>query len=337
MELHRAVVHVLNKQRLEDGTSPPATITLRPAVLPAGDQLTSLVSRLRTLYNSKTGRGYGTFNPDQVAYPLSALMADYANPGWDFLGFTHGAMQVLKQRIDQAALATGGYIFFAHYVEGEDAFMLIASLKNRPGLVFNDQLELANQQHIDLDHLHEMARVNLTGWSAGVDRYLSFAKRRSSTDDFTRYFREFIGCNEFTQSKALTRGLLEALQLYVSQDDVTPEERQRRRQIVYDYCEEKRVAGERISLQALSGRLSDDAPQAFLDFVNQQADLAVADDFEPDPSVYRTLRRISGGDKGIRVSFDADLIGKRVFFDSEQKALIMRDLPPALLRQVEEF
>jgi nucleoid-associated protein len=215
--------------------------------------------------------------------------------------------------------------------------MLIASLKDRPGLAFNDLLELANQQHIDLDHLHEMARVNLTGWTSGADRYLSFAKRRSSTDDFTRYFREFIGCEEFTQSKALTRGLLEALATYNSQPDVTAEERSRRRQIMFEYCEEKRSAGERISIRALSGRLSDDLPDAFLDFVNQQADLAVADDFEPDPSVYRTLRRIAGGDKGIRVSFDADLINKRVFYDRENNALIMKDLPPGLVRQVEDF
>ncbi|MFM0192387.1 nucleoid-associated protein [Paraburkholderia strydomiana] len=337
MELHRAVVHVLDKQRLADGTSPPATIRLRAADLPAGEQLNALVARLRTLYNSKTGRGYGIFSPDQVGYPLSSFMVGYAQAGWDFIAFTHNAMQLLKQRIDQAALATGGYIFFAHYTEGGEDFMLIASLKNRPGLVFNELLELANQQHIDLDQLHEMARVNLSGWTSGAERYLSFAKRRSSNDDFTRYFREFIGCDEFTQSKALTRGLLEALALYNERPEVTAESRSRHRQIVFEYCEEKRATGERISIRALSGRLSDDAPEAFLDFVNQQADLAVADDFEPDASVYRTLRRISGGDKGIRVSFDADLINKRVIYDRENNALIMRDLPPSLVRLMEDL
>jgi nucleoid-associated protein len=337
MELHRAVVHVLDKQRLADGSSPPATIRLRDAVLPAGEQLGALVARLRTLYNSKAGRGYGVFNQDQVGYPLSSFMAGYAQPAWNFLSFTQNAMHLLKQRIDQAALATGGYIFFAHYSEGGEAFMLIASLKDRPGLAFNELLELANQQHIDLDHLHEMARVNLSAWSSGAERYLSFAKRRSSTDDFTRYFREFIGCDEFTQSKALTRGLLEALALYNEQPDVTPDVRSRRRQIVFDYCEEKRATGERISMKALSGRLSDDAPEAFLDFVNQQADLAVADDFEPDASVYRTLRRISGGDKGMRISFDADLINRRVIYDRENNALIIKDLPPSLVRQVEDL
>jgi len=327
----------LNKQRNEDGASPPALITLRDAVLPGGEQLDMLVSRLRTLYNVRTGRGYGVFSDDEVAYPLSTMVADYAQPGWDFLSFTRDSMHLLKQRIDQAAFATGGYIFFAHYTEAEEAFMLIASLKNRPGLVFNEQLELANQQHIDLDQLHEMARINLTAWSAGADRYLSFAKRRASGDEFTKYFREFIGCDEFTQSKALTSDLLEALKLYSEQDDVTPEERTRRREIVFAYCEEKRNAGERVSIRALSGRLSDDAPEAFLDFVNQQADLAVADDFDPDPSVYRRLRRIAGGDKGIRVSFDADLINKRVFYHREQNALVMHDLPAALIRQLEEY
>jgi nucleoid-associated protein YejK len=108
VELHRAVVHVLDKQRLEDGTSPPATIRLREAVLPAGEQLTALVSRLRTLYNSKTGRGYGVFSQDQVGYPLSSFIADYAQADWNFLGFTHNAMHLLKQRIDQAALALYG-------------------------------------------------------------------------------------------------------------------------------------------------------------------------------------------------------------------------------------
>ncbi|MGV0129539.1 nucleoid-associated protein [Burkholderia gladioli] len=335
LNLHQAVVHYLNKSRDEDGKGAGATLQLRDQPLAVSDQLAQLVTTLKKLYNGNTGRGYGSFSNDEVTYPLSKLLNGHGTREWSFLDFTRESMNILRQRIDQSPLATGGYIFFANYSEAAETYMLIASLKNQPGLVFDERLELANQQHIDLSKLHEMARINLSSWRRKADKYVSFAKKRSSQDDFTKYFREFIGCDEFTESKALTRSLLEALRDYNALDGVTPDERARRRQVVFDYCDEKRVAGERVSLRALSARLSDDEADAFLNFINQREDLAVADDFEPDRSVYKGLRRIRGSDKHLTINFDADQLDTRIIYEPENGTLLIKDLPTNLRQQLD--
>jgi nucleoid-associated protein len=185
-----------------------------------------------------------------------------------------------------------------------------------------------------LDHLHEMARVNVSGWRAGNERYLSFAKRRSSGDEFTRYFREFIGCDEFTESRALTSNLLEALRAYSEADEAEPEVRFRRRQRVFDYCEEKRAAGERVNLAALSGRLSDEDPESFLRFLNENHQFSVGDDFAPD-SVYRKLQRFGGSDKRLSIAFDAELLDNRVVFDPNEGTLLIKDIPANLRHQLD--
>lgn len=336
MELRQAVVHHINKTRDVGGGNIPSTTQLRTVLLPLNENLTNFVSTLRQLYNSKSGHGYGVFHEDQELYPFSARLTSHGQPEWDFLQFTRRAMVILKAKIDLEMFATGGYFLFADYIEGEETFLLVASLKNRPGYVFNENLDLTDQEHVDLDHLHEMARVNLTAWRGGRERYLSFAKRRTRGDEVTRYFRDFIGCDEFTESKTLTLNLIEALKAFSASDEAEPEVRLRRRQAVFDYCEEKRKAGEKVSLLGLSGRLSEDEPEAFLRFINEHPDFGVGDDFTPDRTMYRRLQRYGGGDSRLSVAFDADLLGNRVIYNAEQGTLLIQNLPANLRQQLDQ-
>ncbi|QRX82262.1 nucleoid-associated protein [Glaciimonas sp. PAMC28666] len=336
MEVLQAVAHFLNKSREEKDRKTPSTLRLRETLLPINDKVTTLITTLRQLYNEKSGHGYGVFHENLDVYPFSGQLSGHGTADWNFLHFTKRAMGFLQSKIEDVTFATGGYILFADYVENGEIFLLIASLKNRPGFVFDDALELADQEHIDLDHLHEMARVNLTTWRSGGERYISFAKRRSSGDEFSQYFRKFIGCDEFTESRALTRSLLEALNAYSLAKDDNAEMRVKRRQTVFDYCEEKRDAGDRVSLIALSARLSDDEPEAFLNFLNANSQLGVADDFDPDRRVYASLKRFRGGDKKLTLSFDAELLDNRIIYDSEQGTLLIRNLPIDLKKQLDD-
>lgn len=334
MQVKQAVVHFLDKGREADEGKIPSVLRLRQALLPVNDRLTSLVMTLRQLYNNKTGYGYGVFHHDVNLYPFSTELAGYGNSGWDFLQFSHRAMACLKKRIDDVMLATGGYLLFVSYHDEQDnRYLIVASLKNRPGFIFNDDLELTDQEHVDLDHLHEMARIDLTAWRAGGARYLSFAKRRSSGDEFTRYFRDFIGCDEFTESRALTRNLLMAVHAYGN--GAPFDEKRRQRQAVFDYCEEKRSANERIDLCALSARLSEETPEAFVQFLNENNQLAVGDDFKPDKNVYRSLRRFKGEDKRLSIAFDADQLGGRVVYDGDAGTLLINDVPANLRAQLD--
>lgn len=338
MEFRQAIVHYIHKARDQEERNIPSVLTLRPAVLPLNERVVKLSSTLVQLYNKGGTRAYGTFHEDEEAYPLSRLVRNYADAHWNFVDVTHTAMRLLKRSIDEAALATGGYMFFARYEHEQNQWMVIASLKNKPGFAFNGDLDLSDQEHLDLDRLHEMARINLTAWTEGGERYLSFLKRRQGNDDFTNYFRNFVGCSEFTQSKVLTGNLLEALRAHWDAQNLSAEDKQRQREIAYRYLEDKRVANEGVDVAGLSRRLSDDTPDAFSEFVVQNDDrFPITLGFEPDRNIYKRLHRIAGSDGRVNISFDADLLGQRVLYDPANDQLVIREIPPQLRRQLENL
>lgn len=329
MQIENAIVHLLSKEQHKKET----LIKLGEAPLTINDDLVSLIDRLRKLYNEKATLGYGKFKDDQINYPLSGLLAKHCTNELDFLAWSGQAMTVLDKCIDLAA--TGGHVIFVRYTESATDFMLIASLKARAGVGFNEKLELTERGHIDLDHVHEMARINITSWQASGDRYLSFAKGRTGRNDFTQYFRDFIGCDEFTESKALTTTLVRALKQYGLDKGFAPDAQRAIDQKVYDYLEEHR--GSIVSLDALSRRLSDDEPDAFKTYLNENADrFPVSDGFKPDRSAYRSLKRVSLKSQAISISFDAGLLGKQVVYSSAQGTLLIKELSVEFKNQLDK-
>jgi nucleoid-associated protein len=329
VQIKNAIVHLLQKERGED-----SKIKLRPDELPGGEQLETLLSSLRHLYNTTSGHGMGVFKRDQATYPFGSTLNNNSAEAWDFLEFTNQAMKTLKQRIDAAPAATGSYVFFVRYHENNNRYLIIATLKHRGGLGFDDDLNLSKTQHLDLEHLHEMARINLTVLADNAgERYLTFAKKRTD-DDFSHYFREFIGCDEFSESRELTRKLLECLNKYCAENHFDEAKRSSYKEITYAYCEEKRISNQVVNLSLLSSRLDEERPTVFLEFLNtHEQEFGLADGFEPDRSVYRLLKRVKYSEKAISISFNADLWNHRVFYNKEDKTLTIRDIAGTICEQ----
>lgn len=328
MQIENAIVHLIKKDQHQD-----PTLQLAATVLEANEGLTSLVDKLRKLYNEKASLGYGKFQDSITAYPLSGLLKKHQANELDFVGWSREAMDLLKQRIDSAA--TGGHVIFVRYQENGSDFMLIASLKDRSGVGFNEKLELTERGHIDLDHVHEMARINITSWLAKGDRYLSFAKGRAGRSDFTHYFREFIGCTEFTESKTLTSALVHAVKQYGIDQGLDEEKRLAIRQETFDYLEAHRAEG--VSLDALSHRFSDDDPDAFRRYLNENPErFPISDGFKPDRSIYRALKRVSLRSSAITISFDAELLQHQIMYDKAAGTLLIKELPNSFRMQLDQ-
>jgi len=332
MELKNAIVHFLQKDRHAQ-----PQLRLRNSLLQIDQNLIDLVISLRKLYSGNTGRGYGCFHEDIVNYPFSGLLRGYVDTQSEFVNFTHVSMATLQSKIASSQLATGGYILFAEYLEGGRSYLIVASIKHRPGLAFDQDLNLTGSIQLDLNKLHEMARVDITTWLDSGERYLSFAKRRMNEDGFSDYFQEFIGCSEIANSSEMTRLVLRAVKEFGVNQNLDQDGHSNLRSIAFNYFEERNAAQEPVSLIMLSQRINENEPEAFLQFINdRQDDYPISDGFEPIKSVYKQLKTFQMKDRNVKVQFDQESFGTRVILTADG-TLIIRDLKQDFIRELREF
>lgn len=76
-----------------------------------------------------------------------------------------------------------------------------------------------------------------------------------------------IGCSETSSSKQEADTLLKAVEAYCQEEPVEENRTIVKRQ-VYDYCQNKLDEGESLSMQELTGHLSEAGPDDFARFVN---------------------------------------------------------------------
>ena len=102
---------------------------------------------------------------------------------------------------------------------------------------------------------------------------------------------------------------------------------------VYDYCQNKLDDGDSLSMEELTGYLSEAGPDEFARFVNTR-DYDMSTPMQPERRVLTRLVRYTGRSKGLSLSFDAELLGGQVRYDEEKDQLIITDVPEKLKDQI---
>lgn len=334
MKIHNAIVHKLNKERQEK-----STIIEKPGneLLEINDDLLVLVNSLRKLYSSKTGRGYGEFIDDSDNYPFRSRLDECLAGNIDFLTFTKKAMLILKSKIDDVRLATGGYMLFVDYTDDQSHSMIVASIKDRKGLAFDEALNLTGAMHLELDRLHEMAKVDLSQWKAGEEKYLSFAKSRASSNDHSEYFQNFIGCEELANAKTMNELLVAAVRDYAKSNQMDPDQHKNLRATVLNYCQEKLDSNDKIDLVMLSQRVNEDQPESFVSFVNEnQNKYPISNHFDPVRDVFKKLKILKMKRGDVQVQFGVESLGQSVTLNN-QDCLVISDLDIKFINQIREI
>lgn len=332
MEIAEAIVHRFEKERHQ-----PSVAFMRHDPLPLEKNLIGLVDGIRGVFNRTVSRGYGTFHEDTMAYPFSAALTRYLSERSGITPFSLGLKISYQKSLDGAPLSTGGYLFFTQYEEGGQDFFMVASLKLRDGTGIDDEtLSISKTVNLDIDHLHEAARINLTSWKAGKETYITFVKRERGTKDksATDYFRDFLGVTEITESKEQTKLLIQAVQKYCEDRSLDGDTSREMRSRVHGYCTECTKEKKGMSLEALSMRLNDQKPDDFSSFLTENA-IELSDGFEPSSSVYRSLRRYRIKDSRLTLDFEESILGDRVIWDGKSKSLTIKDLPTEIIARLE--
>ena len=194
-----------------------------------------LFNALAAAYGRRSALTHGSFNEENSeGYPFISNFEQFIQGPADeqkFLTLCDQALAQLAASLQQpsARSATGGYAIFMYYSSDVFDFLLIALVRDKTGVAFDDELNPTKVTEVDLEKLHQAARINITTYKEGTDSYLSFigTKRKG---DITHYFSNALGCTDVVPSKKSTSDLIRASEDFCRQNNL----HERQEEIVED-------------------------------------------------------------------------------------------------------
>lgn len=327
MQIQEAIVHHIAKTANSD----TVTETPRTSVSPVDLTMTKLVEDVLGIYG-KVSNMYGTFDPDPV-YQFQSHLTTYIGATQTLVDFSTNATHLIAMAMKDSLLSTGGYALFIRYQNQGRSWLLIVMLKLKSQTGIDEgTLELNQSLVFDIKQLNEAARVDIAKWQSDDQPYVSFIKR--SDDQVTRYFRRALGCTDYTDSKKNTEQTLKAVDAYCLSIQCTPEQKQAARRVTFEYCDEKRKVNEPVNLAALSAKIFDQTPDAFLNFVKDE-NFSINDTFAPHRGTYIRFQRIRARVGNVQLSFDvSDLVSGAVSYDIAANSILVRNIPASLAEEI---
>lgn len=340
MQIVEATIHQLIKLTQTSGSG-STRVHPRQSPLATDEVLLNLCTELLSLY-SRSANSYGTLGDDATLYTFPVRLTQYVDEHIDFQAFTIDTVNLIARQMDSAHLANGGYALFLRYTQSGESFLLVAMLKLKPGAGIDETtLTLQPTLVIDLNLLHEAARINITKWRSAEEPYLSFIKGRTS-GDVTAYFREALACQNFTNSSHHTATVIRAADDFVAaredldlQGKIT--ERTAMRSRLYECFSANQ---NEVVLPTLAAAIMPSDPQQFVDFLRTgplASQYQVNDTFKPHRQEFNKLRRITGRIGSISVGFDvSDVQEGRVYYDADADGIVLKNPPDTIKQAIAE-
>lgn len=338
MIIIEATIHQLVKAKETQGEGSVTTIP-RGSNLPVDEVLQTLCTDLLLLY-AKVANSYGTLGDDPTLHTFPTHLQAYSEDNLNLQKFSIETVKLIAHKMENAFFSTGGYALFLRYQQAQEEFMLISMLKLKAGAGIDETtLALKPTLTIDLNLLHEAARINLSRWHNNQEPYLSFIKGREKRGDVSEYFRDALSCLNFTSSSHHTKQIINAADAFTeSRADLTcPQSKQRERiamrQRLYDCFSSN---PEEVVLETLAAAIMPSNPNEFIHYLQtgpEAHQYQINSSFTPHKATYTKIRRITGKIGTVSVGFDvADVQAGRVFYDSNSDGIVIKS-PSVQLKQ----
>ncbi len=327
-----AVIHKLDKEQ-RGGKS---DVTLRDKLNDLSPKVTKLVLDINELYAKKSNKGYGRFQADQDAFPVSRMLHGYYDGVQaDFLTLSRELVGVLAARADQQPMAKGGYVLMAQISgEGGSRWFLVAIINNVDGSAVDENLDVIETFHVDLEHLRVAGRVNVRDWLEveGHARYVGFLKQRG---DVAEYFKAFLGCDDLVVPTVETKSLTQSLKAFAAEQKLDFKREDEFLKAAHAYCDQRAQDKEPLSLDALANAAWPDEPE-LLKAKFAQDGAQISDGFIPDPLALRRMLKVRARTDAWSIELDLSALasGDAQYVPDEQ-GLLLRNLPPELLELLE--
>ncbi|WP_044470158.1 nucleoid-associated protein YejK [Mannheimia massilioguelmaensis] len=306
---------------------------LREQLLPINTEIEQFMLELHQAYQNKT-KAYGIFQEQSnFAQALNRLLEQEV----EFLPFSHHAAQQLANELAQYAFAESGTFVLCQYNFLATDYLFIALLDSRTSVLVDDNLEIQRTQYLNINQFDIAARINLTDLqvNAHSNRYLTFIKGRVGRK-IGDFFMDFLGAEEGLNPQLQNQCLLQAVNDYCEQGELTTAQSQAVKKQVFDYCKEQINAGDDIELRELSESMPTLNEQPFADFATTQ-EYGLEQSIPPVRSALKSLTKFSGSGKGVTISFDAELLNNRIIWNEAQDTLTINGLPANLKDQLQRL
>lgn len=311
MQLTHLIIHEIEKESKQKNPSDfaphlvlDATQEL-PIDKPASEKL---ADDMRKKYTESIS-GYGNIDrSDNSIFQLQ--LEQYRKGELEFVQLTRLLVGRLMSELSEGKpldLGTGGLIVCLEYIESNKNFLLITMIKEKKSITFNrDDFDLEEFLSVDLQNLHEGARIDLEKWEANIQPFISFIKKSRISE----YFRTSINCVDFTDSKTYTESTKKAIKDYLeSKEEWSDEVVEEKQEIFKNYFMEavaskKSVDGKPVvKIKELSALLDPENANDFYEFVREN-EYEISDEFQPDRATVSrwTRKRVKVGT--INLTFD---------------------------------
>ncbi|MDF0535477.1 nucleoid-associated protein YejK [Shewanella yunxiaonensis] len=336
MSIHveQAIIHAITQNK--EGQ---LSCRLRPQPLLNGTAVEAMVDELHQTYSSKAGKGFGFFGvngDDGEANPaFKDALQSYLSNELGFVEFSASAGKLLQEELSKYDFSQGGFLLLALYQHMATDYLFVALLNAKSSMTVLDDMELTQNDHLDLANLQLAARIDLTEWQRDSEsrKYISFVRGRAGRK-VADFFLDFMGCVEGINAKQQSKQLMQAVEDYVAEGDLTKDERQECRNRVFEYCQEQVETGIDVQLKDLADELAESGMESFYDFA-VQGEYELEENFPADKSTLRQLKKFSGTGGGVSLSFDSTHLGERVIYDPVSDTILIKGVPANLKDQLD--
>jgi nucleoid-associated protein len=328
---------------------------LAPEQSETSSKITAFVDGLHAIYNSKASKAYGSFTTtpmvgsvegDNETASIQAarfvdLMESYFNEKQSFYDFSIQAANSLKNEIEKYDLEETGYLIVCHYEYMGGRFLIVGVIPVSEHYSVDGELNISAAQHLDVNKLQLAARIDLFDYqqNASGNRYISFIKGRAGRK-VSDFFLDFLGCEEGLNAKEQTQTLVQAVEDYVSVNQLDASEKQQTRKKLLSYCKEQKASSQDVSVQEIGkviGHTSTDSSgneQDFYQFCQEQS-YPIEESFPHDQTVVNKITKYSGYGNGISLSFERSHFGQDVVYNPHNDSITIFKVPPNLKEQLQ--
>lgn len=323
--LHQLVKHSENEQINMQSI-------LREQLLSVTPEVEQMMLQLHQGYQNKT-KAFGLFKEDSL---FAQLLNRLLENEMEFLGFSQQSTKLLAAELGKYNFADSGTLILCRYNFLATDYLFIALLDSRSSMLVDEHLDIHRTSYLDITQFDIAARINLTELqiNANSNRYLTFIKGRVGRK-ISDFFMDFLGAEEGFNPQLQNQCLLQAVSDYCEAGELNKEQTQAVKKQVFEYCKGQLAEGDDIALTELSANLPTLNDKPFVDFAEEQ-EYGLEENIPPLRATLKSLTKFSGAGKGVSLSFDADLLNQRIYWDPITDTLTIKGIPPNLKDQLQK-
>ena len=327
-------LHYLTKKE-ETGE---VVLRIGPEHIETSNKIINFVDALHKIYNSKASKAYGHFSTQPAASDNAKfcdILESYLQDNQSYHAFSTQAANLLKNELEKYDLAETGYLVVCHYEYLGGRYLLAAIIPVSEHYSVDGELNISADKHLDTSRLQLAARIDLFDYEDNNqgNKYISFIKGRAGRK-VSDFFLDFLGCEEGVNAKEQTQTLVQAVEDFVSVNQLDAGEKQQARKEVLSYCKEQKETAQEVSLQGVGEVINNEGAQDFYSFVQEQA-YPLEESFPHDQTVVNKSVKYSGYGNGISVSFERSHLGEDVVYNAASDTLVIHKVPPNLKAQLQ--